>query len=372
MIDLQDSTFFTPYTHPESGITSYVLTERVAPVQEAFYFVNASMTRDGRYLWFYCAFPPSGSAQAGRSLGVFDFETGETVHFPDTQFGNACPYVDVDSGEVYWMSGPVLWKRNPDPGTHAEPVNELPAALIGSRRLLRTATHLTRSADGSEFFVDFRTELGYYFGTLPVDGGDFELWYRFDRNYNHAQFSPTDPDLILYAEENHPDPITGMIFPIRNRMWLLRRGGEPKPVFDEVTRVTHEWWDSHGEHVWCVRGNDTWRVRIADGHTETFGFPRHSWHSHSSADGRLIVGDSHAGEFYRGCASTVHFMNRDTGRTVVVADNPERHDYVGRNYHIDPHPRFNADERFVTFTTTALGTVDVAIVPTESLLDATK
>ena len=66
MIDLNNSDLFNPVTHPASGVTIYVLKSKVAPVQEAFYFVNDSMSADGRYLWFYCAFPPSGNAGMGR------------------------------------------------------------------------------------------------------------------------------------------------------------------------------------------------------------------------------------------------------------------------------------------------------------------
>ena len=51
MINFNDSNLFTPVTHPESGVTSYVLMRRVAPAQQGFYFVNDSMSADGRYLW---------------------------------------------------------------------------------------------------------------------------------------------------------------------------------------------------------------------------------------------------------------------------------------------------------------------------------
>ena len=98
-------------------------------------------------------------------------------------------------------------------------------------------------------------------------------------------------------------------------------------------------------------------------------FPRHCWHSHSSRDGRLIVGDSNNG-FFRGCASTVHFMNRDTGKVIVLAEHAECTDYAGRNYHIDPHPRFCCNDQYVVFTTTVRGEVDVAIVPTADLVRA--
>jgi len=40
MLDLAHSPLFTPYTNPESGVTIYILTHKIAPVQESFYFVN--------------------------------------------------------------------------------------------------------------------------------------------------------------------------------------------------------------------------------------------------------------------------------------------------------------------------------------------
>ena len=68
-------------------------------------------------------------------------------------------------------------------------------------------------------------------------------------------------------------------------------------------------------------------MRVADGEVELIPFPRHCWHSHSSRDGRLIVGDSNNG-FFRGCASTVHFMNRNTGKVIVLADSAEALDEI--------------------------------------------
>jgi hypothetical protein len=213
MIDLTTSKLFSPWTDPETGVTVYVLTHKVAPVQEAFYFVYDGMTADERYLWFYCAFPPSGSATYGRTLGLVDFERQEVRRFPETQFQHASPFVDPNSGEVYWTTGPSIWRRPPDPAGGAEWVNLLPEDLVKLRTVHRLATHLTRSADGKEFFIDAAFGLQWVFGTLPLDGGDFQLWHRVDRNYNHAQFSPTDPDLVLFAEENHPDPITACASP---------------------------------------------------------------------------------------------------------------------------------------------------------------
>ena len=79
----------------------------------------------------------------------------------------------------------------------------------------------------------------------------------------------------------------------------------------------------------------------------------------------------HAGAFGRGVGSTVEFYNTRTGRTVRLMDNPERRDRVGRGYHIDPHPRFGGDERFINFTTTIRGEVDLAVTPVEPLIERT-
>ena len=196
-IDVTDSRLFTPFTHPESGVTSYVLTRKVAPLQQGFYFVNDSMSADGRYLWFYCAFPPSG-----RTLGVVDFQTDEVRHYPETQFGEASPFVDTQTGAVYWQSGRCVWKRGPEPEASVELINSVPGEVTGGRQVTRASTHLTLSADRKEFFIDIGVGLQYLFGSLPLDGGDFQLWHRFDRLHNHAQFSPTDPDKVLFFERD--------------------------------------------------------------------------------------------------------------------------------------------------------------------------
>jgi hypothetical protein len=371
MIDFNNRRLFTPFTHPESGVTFHILTRKVAPVQQGFYFVNDSMSADGRYLWFYCAFPPSGTAACGRTLGVVDFQTGEVRHYPETQFGEASPYVDATTGTIYWQHDRYVWKRGPHPDAPVELVNAIPDDLIGGRRVQRAATHLTVSADGKELFVDLGLEMQWLFGSLPLDGGDFQLWHRFDRLYDHAQFSPTDPDEVLFAEEIHADPITGLTLPITDRLWLLRRGEKPRKILTEPVWCSHEWWDPDGKHVWCVWGNETWKVRVADAKIEKIVLPHPCTHSHTSREGRLLVCDDFSQPWYRGARTKVHFLNRDSGREITLADNPAQDSHIGRHYHIDPHPRFCCNDQYVVFTTTVRGEVDVAIVPTAELVRAT-
>lgn len=366
-----DSPLFQTHTDQESGVVSYVLTHRVAPVQQGFYFVNSGWSDDGRYLWLYCAFPPS----PGHSLAVIDFQQQAVTHCPETAFNHASPMVLPGSGEILWTSGAGLWRRSPEPGQPAEMLNRIPADWIGQRGVGRGATHLTRSPDGREVFIDAAVGYQAWFGTMPLDGGEFQLWHRFDRNYNHAQFSPVDGDLALFAQEHHSDPLTGLRFNITDRMWVIRRGQPPRPIFPEPTVLTHEWWHPSGQKVWCIRGfgdeQGTWLVDLDSAAYENVWPAEQPWHSHDHPAGPYLTGDRTVKGFYRGCPSTVHFFNRDTGREVRIAANPERKDYAAVNYHIDPHPRFCCGGRFVVHTTTVRGEVDLAVTPIEPLIDRT-
>ena len=370
MLDPRSSPLFEAWTNSETGLEVWLLSAEPAPLQQSFYFVNDGLSRDGRYLWFYCAYPPSGSGNDGRTLAVVDSEA-QTVHrFPDTQFQAGSPFVDPDSGEVYWTTGASIWRRGPQPEAEAECVNSLPADVLRNRRVARLATHLSRSADGREFFVDVWVSRGaeLVFGTLPLDGGDFQFWHSFDRHHNHAQFSPVDPDMVLFAQEGHTDLHTGLRTPITNRMWTIRRGEAPRPVFEDPTVCSHEWWDADGVHAWSVRRKETWRTNVQTGELERIEWPVTCLHAHSSVDGRYLVCDSSTERFYRGCATSVHFMDRRTGKTLKLIDNPAIEGYVGANYHIDPHPRFCCGDRFVVFTATVRGRVDVAVVRTDDLV----
>ncbi|MBL8992372.1 MAG: hypothetical protein JNM63_03475, partial [Spirochaetia bacterium] len=91
--DPTTSKLFKPWKDPQSGITSWILDVRVAPLQQSFYFTNASYTDDGSRYWFYCAFPPSGSHNRGRCLASIDFVGDKLQLYPETQFLDASPAI---------------------------------------------------------------------------------------------------------------------------------------------------------------------------------------------------------------------------------------------------------------------------------------
>lgn len=368
---LASGTLFEKWVDPVSGVESHVLTRRIAPIQQTFYFTNSGFSADGRYLWLYCAFPPGGDAYYGRQLAVVDFAEQTVRHFPETQFMDASPFVDSATADVYWTTGLGVWKRGPAPKSAVERVGGFPEELARQRRPLRLATHLSRSADRKSFAIDAQIGTEWFVGDLPLDGrGGFRLWQTFDRCYNHAQFSPTDPDILLIAQDGWIDPATGAEGETHDRLWLLQRGERAKPLVPTAPAPPslrgHEWWDADGRHVWYIdyHGGTT-RVDVSTGQ-RTLVWPNGHTHSHVDRAGRYLVGDINVAEDWR-----IAFFNITTGKEVDIVSQLPMPAWPRRSYHIHPHPRFCLDDRYICYTTNVLGTIDVAIVPVSTLIART-
>ncbi|EIP97110.1 hypothetical protein OpiT1DRAFT_01539 [Opitutaceae bacterium TAV1] len=390
---VETSSLFTPWCDPLSGVESFVLQRRVAPLQQSFYYTTPSFTDDGRYLWFYCGFPPAGNANYGRTLAVVDFERQEIRHYPETQFLDASPAVDLRTGEAYWCTGPEIWKRGPLVDASPELVNRLPAEIVRGRRPWRIATHLTFSADRKALAIDAEIGREWFVGCAPLDGTPVEIWARPTRAYNHAQFCP-DPrngDLILVNQDSSTDPVTGECPNYENRMWLLRRDHPLRPLYPDAQAAVahmhgHEWWSADGRHVWYIHyGRGVMRVNpfIPNPESEpgtTSGpagnpEPENIWpldyvsHAHTSADETLVVADCFPGP--RTGPAKVAFLNRATGRTAdIVTHMPYPPEPLPR-YHAHPHPQFCYGDRYICYTTFVHGRSDLALTPVSRLLEAT-
>jgi len=371
----ENSPLFTRWTDPASGVESFLLNERVAPFQQTFYFTNDGMDASGRWLWFYAVFPPGGDTYYGRQLAVVDLAEQTVQLCPETQFTDASPFVAPESGEVYWTTLLDLWKRGPRPEDQVERINRFPADLANNRRPLRIATHLTRSADRKSFAIDTLMGRDCFLGDMPLNGEPFRLWQKFDRCYNHAQFSPVDPDLILTAQDGWFDAVTGDKGEAQDRIWLIRRGESIRPLFpdDPSNMRGHEWWSADGKYVWYVYyGRGVARVPVEGGKDEMVWDLTLASHAHVDAAENYIVADVIPPDLSE---SRVVFLNRKTGRAVDVVSHmpypdPDLSLWKGK-YHAHPHPRFCPGDRYIAYTTTVRGMVDVALVSVASLAEKT-
>lgn len=362
---------FTPWRDPVSGVESLILTARVAPVQQSFYYTNPSLTLDGRYLWVTCAFPPGRH----KMLAVVDLEAGEIRLVPEAQPDGGA-HIDPVTGDAYWTCGLELWRRGPRAADKPGLLNQFPAELAHGRVPVTLASHLTLSADGRSFAIDARFAREWIVGDLPLDGSPFRLWQSLDRMHDHAQFSPTDPDLILLPQDNWVDPVSGVLCASEDRLWTIRRGESVRPLLPQEPLPSanrgHEWWDADGEHVWFLDYTEgprqgTKKINLRTGKVETVWPHGHS-HSHADRTGRLLVGDIVS---WPTDAWQVAFFNSVTQREVALVSQLPPCAMRGR-YHIHPHPQFCCGDRYVCYTTNVLGGVDVALAPVAELVARTQ
>jgi len=368
---IERSSLFERWVDPVSGVASFILSQTAAPFQQSFYYTNPSFTNDGRYLWIYCAYPPSGNANQGRCLAVADLEAQEIRVFPETQFLDASPGVDLETGYVYWCIGSEIWKRGPLPSQGAELVNRLPEKLTLNRRPWRIATHLTFSADRKSLNIDAEIGRQWFVGQAPLDGSDVVVWQEFDRAYNHGQFSPVDPDLQLINQDSAVDPLTGDCPPYENRMWLIRRGEKAAPIFPTGPKHGHEWWSANGQHVWYIHYNrGVERVDIKNPTPELMWASDVVSHAHVDATERYIVADCIPGKD-TGIGNVI-FYNTETKRELSIVSNMPYPPDSLRRYHVHPHPQFCREDEYICYTTLVRGQVEVALVPVDELLARTR
>lgn len=392
MFTPETSKHFKKYTD-ESGVVSYILTTRIAPVQQGLYYTNPSMTNDGRYFIFWGAHPISGSR---KTIAVLDFETDEiTVHHETA--GAGIPLLDVDNGDIYLCMGGNMYKIRPDDTENFEVVARSSAVsrsvidrfqenLQGDKPCAGvSACHLLWTKDKKTVLIDSQYRVnGTKIGTIDMETGKFTHWLDvFGKICNHAAICPTDPELGLVCEEFWIDAITGKYNLIRTledgtlcRIALVRPDGSYEtivPMFKE--RATHEWWADDGKSFYSVDmtmglcrytlEDKKWELRV----------PGKAWHGHSSKNEKYYVSDIDlVDQNFRGCQSRVRFYNYETKKDIfIITYNPAWNAPDNQNsYHMDPHPSFICNDKYVCHTTTVDGHIDVAITPVEQLIEMTK
>ncbi len=391
MFTPETSKHFKKYVD-EGGVVSYILTTRTAPVQQGIYYTNPSMTDDGRYLFFWGTYPPGNI----KTVAVLDFETDEiTVH--NETVGAGIPLVDTDNGDLFYSVNGSLYRSH---AAQPESYEMIASGSIISRGVIDrfqknlqgdepcsrfSVTHILRTKDKKTMLVDSQYRVnGTKIGSYDFETGEYKMWTDIHgRIYNHGAICPTNPDLGLLAEEFWTDAITGKYNLIRTlpdgtlcRILLVTRDGKVEmipPMFK--TRATHEWWAADGKAIYSVDmtmglcrytlEDKKWELRV----------PGKAWHGHCSKNEKYYVSDIDLVEQnFRGCESRVRFYNYETKKDVfIITYNPRANEPDKQNpFHMDPHPAFNCNDKYVVHTTTVDGHIDVAITPVDQLIEMTK
>lgn len=371
----ETSKLFEKRLNAQNGVAHYVLSTKVATFQQGFYFVNNSMTMDGRYLWFYASYPPMHKANC-RMLGFIDFEEDSIHVCNDTLFNGASPWVNPDTGEVYFTWENMIFKRKPGKDVRSE----LIFTLKSNRLTSSLATHLTPlNSECTKFIVDFREgNSDFNLGVANIETGEFERWYKAPFHSNHAQVNPKNPDLTLFAYDGYTYIETGEFLwiptdsdGIYQRLWTVEKSGKATlhPPIGEM--ASHEWWSADGKKIYYVSSAGINFKNIETGETGTVHTCK-PWHAHTTKDESLYVYDEILSDrFFRGCPSAVKLFNAKTGMVTDIVSRMSENNWSPDNqcnYHIDPHPRFSENEKYIIFTTSNEGGADLAIAKVEDVL----
>lgn len=371
MLNLEQHPYFKEYIDEKSGVKSYILKEKAAQAQQQFYFTNTSLTFDGKYLWITCLNPPSHA----NTVAVVSMDENN-------------PSIKLIGGTAKYSGIPAII-----PGTHdlAVPVEnamyrvtvdgeftklfELSEDFLHYRTVTQLLTHTSFSCDGKLIIMDAEIGDKVYILTGNIETGEVKLIHNFDREHNHAQFSPNNPNLILLDQDWRRDANTGEYFGIDNRMWLMDiRKTRFEPLLqsswygNDGTEYAHDFWSKDGMICWVDYNTGAYECDI-ETRKVTHVWHRPMCHCYTTADRKLWCADETPYAWSERPCRTL-FYDRETDKEIdIFSALPEPRVKRGGSYHLDPHPAFTDDGKYIISTVTVLdGIADVAITPVEPLL----
>ena len=374
MFDLSKHPYFEKYTDPASGVESYILTKRIATVQQHFYFSQGSVTADGKYLWIRCSFPPARH----QSLAVVSLDPDNPFirHFPHAAIehcnGNLPCLTPEEDGAIFAIMDTVY--KVDLSGTVTKLVS-LDPDFVRNRSVERMFTHASISCDGQYIALDTRIADKYYLCLGNLKTGEVNVINNFGRCYNHGLFSPAKPDILLIDQDWWRDYHTGEYFPIDNRMWLVNTAGTYfEPVIPNMfysrdgTSIAHDFWSGDGLLCWNDYCKGSFECDI-DTKAITHVWKRPLCHAHASHDRQLWCADQSPYSWTQ-TPCRVLFYDRATNREIDIFPAMPIPTIPRSAYHLDPHPQFAAMDSCIVSTTTVLdGQADVAITPVAPLLE---
>lgn len=373
MIDLKNHPYFEEFTDPKSGVTSYILTERVAEFQKHFYFTNTSLTYDSKYLWILCCNPPmSVTTFAVVSL---DPKNPCIKYFPQAGYlkGANIPAIIPRTHDLIFAVGRSVYKLTVE--GEVTKIYTLPVEMTRGRNLDCLFTHASFSCDNKKLVMDVHIDEVVYVGFLNLETGEAEFIDDcFIPNHNHAQFSTTDPELILIDQEGWNDS-KGNHHAFKNRTWLLdTKGTRFEPLIQsswfgkDGTKICHDFWSKDGMICYQDYEKGAYECDIQTREI-THVWKRPICHCHTNYNRMYWVADQTPYEWKEKPCKLL-FYDRETKKEIEIFSAMPMHNDPGRTFHIDPHPAFTDDGEYIISTTTVRdGKVDVAITPVKPLVE---
>jgi len=276
------------------------------------------------------------------------------------------------SHRVYFLEGNTLYEAHVDRKENRAVAN-LPAEWTWGAGLTLNADETLLAGTTTEngrwyteamprsrwFSALFEAHLPTLIYTVNIKTGEIRVVLRGKDWFNHIQFSPTDPGLVLYCHEGPWHKV--------DRIWTVRIDGSGLRIVHERTMameiVGHEFWNPDGRIIWydqqTPKGKEFWLggTVLATGEKLRYRLNRDRWsvHYNVSWDGKLFAGD---GSSHRMVAKAkdgkwIYLYHPQGGelkwkRLVNMAN----HDYG-----LEPNVMFTPDGQWVVFRSNMHGKV---------------
>jgi len=218
--------------------------------------------------------------------------------------------------------------------------------------------------------------------TLNTATGEINVIHQEREWLNHLQFSPTDPNLIMFCHEGPWHEV--------DRLWTIRTDGTGLTKIHTRTMNMeiwgHEFFGADGKNIWydlqTPRGEVFWigGYELATGRRTWYALERNEWsvHFNVSRDGTMFAGDGGDSEMVAHAPDGKWiYLFRPKGVPDVAgikAPNAEGLIHPGRfvaeklvnmskhNYHLEPNVTFTPDGKWIVFRSNMHGATQVYAV----------
>jgi oligogalacturonide lyase len=351
---------------PDTGHRVVRLTDE--PGSQSLYFHQNPYTATGDKMVFTS---PTG-------LYAYDFKTGKSKLLVEGRVGSLV--VGPKTRQAYYFKGDSVYATSLDTGD---------TRLIVKRRELRTGSGFGLNADetllggsyveGGQQFVNpsppppgqpadsyagkenmmrqrLAAKLPMALYTINIKSGEVKEFYRSTDWLNHVQFSPTDPQLMMYCHEGPWHQI--------DRIWTIRIDGSNRKLMHKRTMdmeiAGHEFFGP-GNMIWydlqTPKSQVFWLagVNVVTDKRIRYKVPREEWsvHFNVSPDGKLFAGDGGGPNSVAapGNGQWIYLFVPEGDRLKTTRlVNLAKH-----NYGLEPNVTFTPDQKWIVFRSNILG-----------------
>lgn len=316
-----------------------------------------------------------------RKLYRFDFQTLEAKPLV-TDRVTQNQVVAENSGNVYYLADDAAWVVQIS-GGEPRKLCDLPSrwspgigfTVNSDETLLAGGSTDLEPVEAGKMSADaFRNGPNVLY-TIDIKTGEIKVIHRDNAWFGHIQFSPTDPDLLMFCHEGNWEKV--------DRIWLVNPSKSSEEARGEVTsnaRIAyhrtepgeiagHEFWHPDGRSIWFQQAF-RWRpghpffltsLDVATGKVTQYEIPEgfQGIHQVFSPDGSFLISDG-TGEEKTGPNKYLSKLTFPTdGSNVLVGEHlvslQDNH-YMLESLKIEPNPHVSPDNRWVIFYATLHGT----------------